>query len=250
MGEPVSLGSMERVVFVHGSVGNGDAAWVEQLPLAEEFELVVLNRPGFPPGPLVDRVDFEEQAEWVVERMRPGDHLCGHSYGGVVSLYAAAEAPELRSLTVIEPPAFGIAADRPEAVDFITRLKRLWSEGPNEPRAFLVAFYAEVAGRAVELPDPLPPEQYQGAQILMIERGPWEAQPPLDELHCAPFPKLVVSGGWSAPFDAVCDVLEQRLDAERIVLPGMGHNPQLLGQPFNDALRDFLRRTEPRVSPD
>lgn len=116
---------MERVVFVHGSVGNGDAAWVEQRPLADEFELVVLNRPGFPPGPLVERVDFEEHARWVVERMQPGDHLCGHSYGGVVSLYAAAQAPELRSLAVVEPPAFGIAADRPAAADFIARLKPL-----------------------------------------------------------------------------------------------------------------------------
>jgi pimeloyl-ACP methyl ester carboxylesterase len=235
---------MDRVVFVHGSVGNGNAAWIEQGLLAGEFELVILNRPGFPPGPLVDRVDFEEHAKWVVERMRPGDHLCGASYGGVVSLYAAARAPELRSLTVIEPPAFGIASDRPEAVEFITRLKRLWSEGPDEPRAFLAAFYAEVAGREVELPDPLPPEQYQGAQILMIERGPWEAQPPLDELRAAPFPKLVISGGWSAPFDAVCDVLEEQLHAERAVLPGMGHNPQLLGEPFNNVLRDFLSQAE------
>jgi pimeloyl-ACP methyl ester carboxylesterase len=146
-------------------------------------------------------------------------------------------------LTVVEPPAFGIAAQRPEAAEFAERLKRLWDEGPREPRAFLAAFYAEVAGRRVELPDPLSPEQYQGARILMIERGPWEAQPPLAELAAAEFPKLVVSGGWSRPFDAVCDVLEDCLGAERVVLPGMGHNPQLLGQPFNDALRDFLCRS-------
>jgi pimeloyl-ACP methyl ester carboxylesterase len=119
---------MARIVLVHGSVGNGDSAWLEQRPLAEEYELVILNRPGFPPGPLVDRVDFEEHAEWVVARMRPGDHLCGHSYGGVVSLYAASQAPELRSLTVVEPPAFGIASDRPEAAEFIARLKPLWSD--------------------------------------------------------------------------------------------------------------------------
>lgn len=233
---------MQRIVFVHGSVGNGDAAWVEQRPLADEFELVVLNRPGFPPGPLVERVDFEEHAAWVVERMQPGDHLCGHSYGGVVSLYAATQAPELASLTVVEPPAFGLAAGNSVADEFIGRLKRLWTEGPREPRAFLVAFYAEVAGRAVDLPDPLPPEQYQGAQILMIERGPWEAQPPLETLRAAPFPKLVVSGGWSAPFDAVSDVLEERLGAVRAVFPGMGHNPQLLGQPFNEVLAAFLRQ--------
>jgi pimeloyl-ACP methyl ester carboxylesterase len=233
---------MERVVFVHGSVGNGNAAWVEQRPLADEFELVILNRPGFPPGPLVDRVDFEEHADWVVERLRPGDHLCGHSYGGVVSLYAAAHAPELRSLTVVEPPAFGIAADRPAAAELAGRLKPLWTDGPREPRAFLAAFYAEVAGRPVELPDPLPPELYQGAQVLMVERGPWEARPPLDELRDRDVRTLVVSGGWSAAFDAVCDVLEERLGSERAVVPGMGHSPQLVGKPFNDILRDFLHR--------
>jgi pimeloyl-ACP methyl ester carboxylesterase len=233
---------MQRVVFVHGSVGNGDAAWVEQRPLAAEFELLVLNRPGFPPGPLVRRVDFEEHAAWVVDRLRPGDHLCGHSYGGVVSLYAAAEAPEPASLTVLEPPAFGLAAGSPAADAFSARLRRLWDQGPREPRAFLAAFYAEVAGRPVNLPDPLPPEQFQGAQVLMIERGPWEARPPLDDLRAAPFPKLVVSGGWSDAFDAVCDVLEQRLEADRAVLPGMGHNPQLLGRPFNDVLTEFLHR--------
>jgi pimeloyl-ACP methyl ester carboxylesterase len=174
--------------------------------------------------------------------MRPGDHLCGHSYGGVVSLYAAAQAPEPASLTVVEPPAFGLTADVPAVAELASRLKRLWSDGPRDPRAFLAAFYAEVAGREVSLPDPLPPAQHQGAETLMVERGPWEADPPLDVLRAAPFPKLVVSGGWSAAFDAVCAVLEHRLDAERAVLPGMGHNPHLLGPPFNDLLADFVGR--------
>jgi pimeloyl-ACP methyl ester carboxylesterase len=235
---------MQRIVFVHGSVGNGEASWTGQRPLAADFELVFLNRPGFPPGPVVDRIDFEEHAAWVVERMQPGDHLCGHSYGGVVSLYAAAHAPELRSLTVVEPPAFGIAAGRPAADEFAERLKALWSEGPREPRAFLAAFYAAVAGRHIDLPDPLPPHIHQGAQLLMVERGPWEAQPRLDDLRAAAYPKLVVSGGWSPAFDAVCDVLEQRLAAERAVLPGMGHNPHQLGAPFNDVLRDFVLRAQ------
>jgi pimeloyl-ACP methyl ester carboxylesterase len=231
---------LPRVVLVHGSVRNGDATWAAQRPLAGELELVVLNRPGFPPGPAAERVDFEEHAAWVVERLRPGDHLCGHSYGGVVSLYAAAWAEELSSLTVVEPPAFAIAAGRPPVDELVERLRRLWSDGPREPRAFLAAFYGEVAGREVSLPDPLGPELEQGARVLMVERGPWEARPPLDELAAAPFPKLAVSGGWSAAFDAVCDVLEERLRARRAVLPGMGHNPQLLGAPFNAVLRAFV----------
>jgi hypothetical protein len=143
----------------------------------------------------------------------------------------------------VEPPAFGIAAGRPEVDEFVTRLTALWSDGPRDRREFLAAFYAEVAGRPVELPDPLPAALDQGARMLMVERGPWEAVPPLDELAASPFPKLVVSGGWSAAFDAVSDVLEQRLRAERAVLPGMGHNPQLLGAPFNGVLRAFLAQS-------
>jgi pimeloyl-ACP methyl ester carboxylesterase len=232
---------VQRLVLVHGSVRNGDVSWAEQQPLARELELVVLNRPGFPPGPPVERVDFEEHATWVAKRLRPGDHLCGHSYGGVVSLYAAVQADRLASLTVVEPPAFAVAAGRPDADEFSARLQSLWSDGPREPRAFLAEFYSVVAGRAVDLPDPLPPDLQQGAQALMAERGPWEARPPLDELSAARFPKLVVSGGWSSAFEAVADVLEDRLPAQRAVLPGMGHNPQLLGAAFNDVLRAFVR---------
>jgi hypothetical protein len=46
------------LVLVHGSVRNGDFAWAAQEELAASFELVVLNRPGFPPNPPEDRVDF------------------------------------------------------------------------------------------------------------------------------------------------------------------------------------------------
>jgi hypothetical protein len=54
------------------------------------------------------------------------------------------------------------------------------------------------------------------------------------------FPKLVVSGGHSPAFDAVCDVLEERLGAERAVLPGAGHSVQRLGTPFNERLTSFV----------
>ena len=104
-------------MFVHGSVVNGRATWAAQRPLAERFELLVLDRPGFPPNPPVARVDFETDARLVADLLQPGDHLVGHSYGGVISLLAAAARPErLGSLTVIEPPATTVAAGNP-AVD-------------------------------------------------------------------------------------------------------------------------------------
>lgn len=231
---------MERIVFVHGSVGNGDASWSNQQTLADRYELLVLNRPGFPPGPVVERIDFEEHARWVAGQLHAGDHLVGHSYGGVVSLYAAAVAPGLASLTVIEPPAFGIALQDAAVEAWLPSIQHIWADPPSTPRDFLAAFYTAVAGRPVALPDPLPPALEQGARALMVERGPWEARPPLDALAAAPYPKLVVSGGWSRAFDAVLDVLEARLDARRAVLPGMGHSPHQLGEPFNEVLRAFL----------
>ena len=78
----------------------------------------------------------------------------------------------------------------------------------------------------------------------MVERPPSEAVIPFDELAGTPFPKLVVSGGHSAAFDAVCDVLEERLGAERAVLPGAGHSVQRLGEPFNELLASFVERAE------
>jgi hypothetical protein len=80
----------------------------------------------------------------------------------------------------------------------------------------------------------------------MVERPPSEAVVPFDELVPTPFPKLVVSGGHSAAFDAVCDVLEERLGAERTVLPGAGHSVQRLGEPFNELLASFVERAEER----
>lgn len=239
---------MERLVFVHGSVRNGDAAWAAQKPLASHFELVVLNRPCFPPNPLEERVDFQDHAQWVAERLEPGDHLCGHSYGGIVSLYAAALASAPASLAVLEPPAFGLARGQAGADELVSRLRRHWEDGPADPREFLLGFYRNVADREVELPDPLPPEVEQGARALMVERFPWEADPPLDQLVGESYPKLVVSGGGSPAFDAVCHVLEERLGAERAILPGAGHNPQL-AQGFNERLLEFLISSGGRSQP-
>jgi citrate synthase len=79
----------------------------------------------------------------------------------------------------------------------------------------------------------------------MVERSPAEAVIPFEALVAAPFPKLVVSGGHSPAFEAVCDVLEKRLSAERAVLPGAGHSVQRLGEPFNAMLTTFIERAEP-----
>jgi pimeloyl-ACP methyl ester carboxylesterase len=238
-----TVGSGPRVVLVHGSIGGGWTTWWAQRPLAERFTLVVPDRPGTPPNPPVDHVDFEEQAPLVAGLLEDGAHLVGHSYGGVISLYAAALRPDaVRSLTLIEPPAFGVALDDPAVATLAEELRALWARADSlEPAAFLSEFSIRIIGRRIPATMELPPDVEQGVRTLMVERLPSEADPPLEELARAPFPKLVVSGGHSAAFDAVCAVLVERLGAERAELRGAAHNAQQ-APGFNELLSDFLAR--------
>src|SRR5262249_27384052 len=199
------MASQPRLLFVHGSVVNADLTWSAQKPLAGRFEIVAPNRRGFPPGPEVEHVDFEDEAVWLEPFLAPAAHLVGHSYGGVIALLAAARRPGLlRSLTVIEPPAFGVARGVPAAHEFMVRIEELWPGGPRDPGEFLRGFLAIVGSSTP--PGNLTPELLQGARLLMVERSPAEANISLDELARAPFPKLVVSGGHSPAFEALCDV--------------------------------------------
>jgi pimeloyl-ACP methyl ester carboxylesterase len=100
-------------------------------------------------------------------------------------------------------------------------------------------------GSDFDPPTPLPPALEQGARALALERGPWEAHIPLEELAALDLPTLVVSGAHHPAFEAICDVLERELRAERVVLPGHGHNPQL-DPAFTDALLEFVARVDNR----
>jgi pimeloyl-ACP methyl ester carboxylesterase len=229
-----------RVVFVHGSVGNSEATWAAQKALADRFELVFHTRSGYPPRPPEQRIDFDEQAAELAAELREGHHLVGHSYGGVVSLLAAARRPVLGSLTVNEPPAFGVAAGDPAADAFVRAYLAFMAAGPHTPDEYVRGFLPLVG--AATPPGRLSETIERGAAAAIVERPPNEADIPLDVLAAAPFPKLVVSGGHHAAFDAVCDVLVERLGAERAVVPGASHAvPRAPG--YNEVLAQFIART-------
>jgi pimeloyl-ACP methyl ester carboxylesterase len=233
-----TLGAGPRLVLLHGSTRPGWMTWGAQKALADRFTLVVPIRSGYPPNPPLERIDFEDQADELLGVLEPGDHLVAHSYGAVVSLLAAPRAT-LASLTVAEPPAFGVARGNKAVEEFLAR----FAEGvPTDPRGYL-EFFAPLVGSDVQIPDPLPPLLEASAGAAVAERSPHEAAIPLDELAATTFPKLVVSGGHSAAFDAVCDVLEQRLGAQRAVLPGAGHSIPRLGEPFNELVAAFATST-------
>jgi pimeloyl-ACP methyl ester carboxylesterase len=224
-----------RLVFVHGSVGNAASTWSAQRSLEDRFECVFLTRSGYPPGPLLERIDFEEQADDVAAELREGDHLVGHSYGAVVSLLAAARRPVVASLTVGEPPCFGVARGHPAVEELLARFDSFGAGGPRE----YLEFFLPLVGSGIRVPDRLPPALEQGARAAMAERTPEQAVIPFDELAARPFPKLVISGAHNAAFDAVCDVLEERLPAQRAVVPGAGHSlPRAPG--YTDAVVSFV----------
>jgi hypothetical protein len=96
------------------------------------------------------------------------------------------------------------------------------------------------AGSSHATPGELPEELVRGVELLRAERPSWEAEIPLDRLVTADFTVLVVSGGHSPAFEAVCDVLANALTAERAVIPGRGHTIPSTGAPYNERLEAFL----------
>ncbi|MQA02635.1 MAG: alpha/beta fold hydrolase [Streptosporangiales bacterium] len=242
--EVIEQGSGVPAVLVHGDVFGAEGTWNQQRPLARGRRLLLVNRRGFGGSPDVDGEDFAVDAVDVAEVLGDGAHLVGHSYGGVVALLAAARRPEaVLSLAVVEPPALGLTRDRADTREFITTVRAIIDRAPS-PEEFLPQFVRAVGGDPNRLPSPLPPPLAKAAKLQMRGRWPWEAEIPLDDLAPTPFPKLVISGAHSAMFDAVCDLLQARLPAARVVVPGAGHSVPQTGTPFNEYLAHFWSSAE------
>jgi pimeloyl-ACP methyl ester carboxylesterase len=243
------VGSGPRVVMVHGSVVGPNRTWRHQLELGERWELVLPYRPGFGSSPPLPRGDFEAEAPLIVELIGEGAHLVGHSYGAVIALHAAALARDrVRSLTVSEPGCMRVAEGDPLVDAQIARGELLYASASKlGALAFLQAFRGGV-GSTNETPSELSGELLAGARLLLRERPPWESDPPLEALREASFPKLVISGGHSAVFEAVCDAIASRIGAERDVITGRKHTIPASGAPYNERLEAFLRAAEARLS--
>ena len=226
-----------RVVLIHGDVFDSPATFAAMELLAANHRLVLVNRRGFGASAAVEGEDFDVDAGDLAEVLtEEPTHLVGHSYGGVVSLIAAAQVPDsVQSLTVFEPPAFGLVANNPDVRRFIDAIKAMLTADPP-PDEFLRVFAALVGADPSRLPTPLPESLLRAARVQMHGRWPWDAVIPLEALAAATWPKLVVSGGHSRIFDLVCDVLQRRLLARREVFRGAGHSIPRLGGPVNESL--------------
>ena len=247
-------GSGPAAFLVHGSMSFGALAFSEQRPLAGEFELHIVDRRGFGRSPdAAGRVDFEAEAGELAELLTAPAHVLGHSYGAIVCMLAAARQPErVRSLVVIEPPAFGLLPEHPSVREMVSRLDvHIASAAGLTEEEYLRGFLGAWGFDLGEGPT-LNALARRSVRRSIGERLPTEAEIPLDALAAAPFPILVARGGWDAvpeaalaiggrAFIAVCDLLVERLGAESAVFPGAAHQPQLLGEPFNRRIASFWR---------
>ena len=227
------IGHGPPVLFIHGDIVGPSLTWRKQRELAERWTLLIPSRPGFGASPPLERNDFEVEA--------------GHSYGAVIALLAAAERPEaVRSLTVSEPGCLRVAEGTPAVDEMIANGELLFENASSIPPQEFLRLFRGGAGSAYGIPNELEGDLLQGVELLKRERPSWEAEIPLEGLAAAEFPVLVLSGGHSDAFEAVCDALADALSAERAVIPGRGHTVPSTGAPYNERFEAFLSVAEGR----
>jgi pimeloyl-ACP methyl ester carboxylesterase len=232
-------GHAERVVLLHGAnVPDPERTWQAQHPLAEEYELIVLDRRGFGHSPTAERITWESQVADLLPLVGEHAHLVGHSYGAVLALLFASQYPErVRSLVAIEPPVFGLALDDPAIAALAARLAPVHNAAPDlTPEEFLRRF---VSAHGEELPEDfaLTPAHRKAVDATRCAPDPATAPLDVERLATATCPKLVASGEWTPEMETICDRVATLIGAERAVFPGAGHSPQQVGAPFNERLR-------------
>jgi pimeloyl-ACP methyl ester carboxylesterase len=170
------------IVFVHGSLNDGITAFQAQRDLSARWRLRIPNRRGYGNSPLTDRVDPDVDAGDIVEILEAGAHLVGTSMGGVIAARAAARAPErVRSLTLIEPPAFPNAIDMPEVATVAQAMKDHWATAERSDATAFMRGFLRALGAGAPAPSTLSPAAEKAAHNLMTE-APWLTAVPAEDV--------------------------------------------------------------------
>jgi pimeloyl-ACP methyl ester carboxylesterase len=243
------VGNEPVIAFVHGDFGNGESSFAKvAAEIGEGYRSILLDRPGFTPGSThPDRYTFAGDAAALLSELsgtgEQAFHLVGHSYGALVALAMALEAPErIKSLHLIEPPLLRLLDDD-DAQWMAQRVRELQIAHRDDDLEGTTTAFFEMIG-AGHVPERLAGsdewDQLKGFAPRFARNEPpgdfplehWEA---LD----AGFPILVYSGGRS--HRALQRVTHHLASTPRVQrhthVPDAGHAVQMAGEAF---VRPFL----------
>jgi pimeloyl-ACP methyl ester carboxylesterase len=235
-------GAGPPLVLVHGSWGDR-TGWALAAPaLAQRFDLVTYDRRGHTDGvePGGSVHDDASDLEALIEMLDLGPaHVATNSHGGNVAMRLAARRPELfRSLNMHEPPTVALIANDPAHGDLLQRiggsLASVVAKAESGDREGAARQFVEEVAFGPGAWDELPPEvrevMVRNAATFVAENQDQDAfAADLEALAAFDRPLQLTYGDQSPPmFEPIIDVLAAALpQAERTLLPGAGHVPQL-----------------------
>jgi pimeloyl-ACP methyl ester carboxylesterase len=234
-------GTGPTAVFVHGGTpGGGAMAFAAQQELEARWHLVLPDRPGHGHSPRQGREDFERDATLLGPLLDDGAHLVGHSYGAIVALYMAVAQPaSVRSLTLIEAPAYCFAMGDPVVADMARANREFFEHPPDDPVEMMRTFFTMV-GIDMVLPDPVPDGFLPIAQTFADDfrdiRGPDEANIDARDLVAGGYPIQNLTSGRTPGFEGIARAIADQTHGTHIVVPGTDHTVQNAGEPVNQLL--------------
>jgi len=127
------------VLLVHGGIlADGLAGLLQEPALASRYRLIHFHRRGYggsaraiPPFTLADQA---QDCLAILEHTgAESAHVVGHSFGGLIALQLAIDAPErVRSLTLIEPSLLGFIPSAPQIFEVFAALGQMYQAGDKQ----------------------------------------------------------------------------------------------------------------------
>jgi len=232
-----TLGDGPPVLLLHSS-GLSGRQWKKlSSQLAQQgFRAILPDLHGHgasPPWLEPKPFSYRQEVETIAAKIRSEGpvHLVGHSYGGLIALLAAVEAPDrVRSMTLFDPVAFGVLHARRDAPALaeLTGVVGAWGDSDATHDAWLRGFvdYWGGVGAWSFLREEARAEFrrvgwviQQGVTTLMTDKTPASAYDVFQ------FPVTLMTGEQS-PIAArtVVDRLVRTIPgAKRVEIPGAGH---------------------------
>ena len=249
-------GDGPRGLLVHGSMSFGELAFSEQRPLAERWRLDVLDRRGLGGSPDPPRPGGLRRRRRATS---PGSSTSRPTSSGTPTA-ASSACWRRRSGPRASGRSRSSSRRRSPSSAAIRRSRRSSPGSPATSRparrseeGFLDGFLRAWGVEHRPTPDARRPAARRGGALVddrAAAVGGGDAARPHRRGRDSRCSWSAAPGTPSTPWRATsparrsrrsCAVLVERLGAEEAVFPGAAHQPQLLGEPFNDRVEAFWR---------